>query len=84
MRPAHKLVKVARKLVLMAATHSLELDFDLIPVGLDILGVDPMAVARFTNSRQWLTTPWLLTFGRLPTLLYAPHSSDHTIEPFAS
>ena len=39
--PVHELVKVARKLVLMAATHSFELDFDSIPVGLDILGVDP-------------------------------------------
>ena len=39
--PVHEFIKIARKLVLMAATYSLELDFDSIPVGLNILGVDP-------------------------------------------
>ena len=37
----HEIIKVVRKLVLMAAMHPLELDFDSIPVGFDILGVDP-------------------------------------------
>ena len=75
----HKLIKVARKLVLMVAMHPLELDFNTIPVGFHILGVDPSgSIHKLDRMVDYSMV------GRLATLLYAAHSSDHTVEPFAT
>ena len=48
----HEFVKVARKLVLMAATHPLKFDFDTIPihVGFHILSVNPSGAIHKLNG----------------------------------
>ena len=78
MRPYLSLyIKVAHKLVLKAATHTLKLDFDTIPMGFHVLSVNPCgAIHKFNGVIHYsmATNVWETSNPVVRCPLIRPHN----------